>query len=506
MCFLNKICGMKNSVLLLFIFLIFNSGCSTLHNSAKEFLEKKSYQDAINVYQEILESDSSDEKALIGLKKAQLGWISQKLIEVRLLRLSGNHNKSLNLLLEVYNRQNLWGVFPFGAVAFTQKEETQFARTSVIQVVNEALKENKPLRAQLYLDRYNSLFQPLKAQNQFKDLQLAVRKSGVKFCSRAYSALKTDQYYYGSFIKNLCQIWSHKNPNLKKQVMHIHGKLYSNVNIDFDIPNLPEPVAKNITDNFKASFKATPWYKESAKNSLNISLKGEYFYKHLKTDETLKHTYTVSVPYEKKYIKDKDYERDKPDFLQAMDTVFTIANAVASLSGDYKGSSSYEKDNHDGTVTVYKTKYYDETRVTSYSAIKHTEEFKGNILLKSTLWDDAIEISYDMEDRNISVEHNNNSPKIGLTPKKADLIGKNEWLHILTKPIVDRLNSHLVAAWDTKFCESDFDYENTQQPIESMFRCLKVRKQNVPLNILSWFESVHGVSYNEAHEVLGEII
>lgn len=496
---------MRNISLVL-LFIIFNLGCSTLHKSAKEFLEEKSYQDAINVYNEILNKDSSDEEALIGLKKAQLGWLGQKLIEVRLLRQSGNHKKSLNLLLEIYNRQNIWSVYPLGAVAFTQKEETHFALTSVVKVVDSATKDKKPLRAQLYLDRYKLFFQSDKAQSKYKKLQSSVKKSGLEYCRGAYSSLKNNEYYYGSFINNLCLTWNQKKPNLKKQVMHIQGKLYGKVELDLDFPDLPKPLAKTIKHKLEESFKNTPWYKKSASNILNIRLKGNYSYKHDKSPETLQHSYQVRVPYKNKYIEDKDSDEDKPDFLKAMDAVVSISRAVASLSGSYEGNSTYKRDNHDGTVTVYETKYYNEPRVTSYSAIKHTEFFKGDVVLKTNLDNDEIDISYNMEDRNISVEHSNNSPDIGLSPKSADLIGESEWFNILTTPLIERFNSHLVAAWDTKFCDSDFDFNSSHQPVESMFRCLKVRKENVPLNILSWFESSHGVSYHEANEVLGEIL
>ncbi|MDB2426188.1 hypothetical protein N9W41_01450, partial [bacterium] len=130
-------------------------GCSTLHDKAQKHLTNESYDQAIGVYQDILRYDPKDRGALAGLTKARVGWIGKKLIQVRLLRLAGNHRKSLDLLLSIYSNENAWGVFPTGAAAFTQEEESHFAQKSIKFVVLKSLKKNKPLKAQFYLEKYD---------------------------------------------------------------------------------------------------------------------------------------------------------------------------------------------------------------------------------------------------------------------------------------------------------------------------------------------------------------
>ncbi|TSA04206.1 MAG: hypothetical protein D4R81_02210, partial [Nitrospiraceae bacterium] len=102
-------------------------GCNQLHRDAQTLMEGENYGDAAKVYERILKVDPSDAKAIVGLKKARLGWIDKKLLDVRMLRLAEQAGPASELLKQIIKSEREWQFYPEGAVQYTQEEETQYA-------------------------------------------------------------------------------------------------------------------------------------------------------------------------------------------------------------------------------------------------------------------------------------------------------------------------------------------------------------------------------------------
>ena len=110
--------------LLISAFILFATSCTTLSKQAKEQLEKKNYDEALLLYDRLVSEKPDDGEALEGRRKAREGVIDKNLIRVRLARMGKNYQESLELLREIALKEREWALYPSGAVAFTQAEET----------------------------------------------------------------------------------------------------------------------------------------------------------------------------------------------------------------------------------------------------------------------------------------------------------------------------------------------------------------------------------------------
>lgn len=492
-------------IILSFLLVILTVSCSSLSKKAEELLKNESYTEAIEVYQEILRSDSQDEEALAGLRKAQLGWISQKLIEVRLLRLAGNRLKSLDLLREIYVNESQWSLFPKGAATFTQKEESGFAQESVEYLVQEAVADEHPLRAQFYLDRYGTFFQSKKAEKQFNQMQSHVKQSGTKQCLIFSASLSPEQFYYGRFVRQFCQVWNLRQPSLKKQVRTLRGELYSTIDLVDKTKGMTENFSLKLRNALVQKLKSSPWYDEKSGKNIKLTLAGQYDYNHAKHLETLKHSYSVSIPYQVERIEQKSDPKKQSGFDAALDLAVATTNMMSVLSGQ-KISSSYSRDNGDGTITVTETKYRQEPRATTYSAVSHQETFQLALALSGPLGSGHLDTAHNASDRNTSIEHHNNMPDIGLTPQRARLVGQVDWLEAKVDVFAENFESQLNEAWDQLYCKDSLGEMSSAKTLEAMFRCLRIRHTEVPVTISQWFKANIGLSFNEAEKVVSGVL
>ncbi len=111
--------GFIRSMTLTSIFLFL--GCSTLHKTAEEMMDKESYDDAIRTYETILKRSPNDTDAIAGLRSAKEKYLDKRLIEIRLARIGNNHEQSWDMLLDLVKRERVWNFYPTGKVTFSQE-------------------------------------------------------------------------------------------------------------------------------------------------------------------------------------------------------------------------------------------------------------------------------------------------------------------------------------------------------------------------------------------------
>lgn len=484
----------------LFVFLILSlSACATLHKRGEKYLEQGAYAEAISIYERILNTNPRDEEAGAGLRRARLGWISQKLLEVRFLRLAENHIKSLDLLLDIYEKEIGWSVFPIGPEAFTQEEETEFAQRGVSFEVGRSLNHAHPLRAQYLLNRYKIFFQTKNAKKELDSLRERTHEAGLSRCKEDYSTLTDEQYFYGTFIGNLCNVWGFESPGLEKQYASAKDLFYTAVEAESSAVGLPKTYESELNNIFLARLRNTPWYDKDSTKVLKLDLAGNFIYSHARKHVTLKHSYTVSVPYT---VSWKEKKPSPQEIEAGKKTPLILRIATSVLDG---GASRVTRDNGDGTVTVTETRYRDEPRQTDYNATEHTEEFSFALTAKGVLHSAGLELAQNASESVTSIEHNNRMPNIGLLPKKAELIGEVNWLNTQATKLADRYERTLIETWDDMYCGGAQYDADTGQEVEYLFRCLKIYKSSPSIRYENWFEANIGLSIDETRAVVGDV-
>ncbi len=493
----------KLIVLLSILFsIILIAGCTSLQERGEEYLKVQAYSEAMATFEKILARDSNDQEARHGLRRAQKGWIGKTLIKVRRLRMADNYEESLDLLLEVYENQNHWQVYPKGNVAFTQEEETLWARRSILRLVHESVRDKKPLRGQYYLNRYPIFFQGQVPKKLYKKMTDAIYQLAQRECRLQIRNLKSYQYFYGRFVERFCQQWNLPPPDLALLQEKFKKETYSRVALNIDKAHgFPKTFALDLESRLQNRFKDSPWYDSSSNRVLKLKFLGRYDYKHTTRPTTLTHTYTESIPFETSRIERKSTSSNNKKSDSSLVTALKVTGFILSaIAGDF--GSERRTDNGDGTVTVYETHYRDVTRSTDYSATAHLETFEAEMALQGRLNKWPVQLVRSEEGSHNSVSHQNNMSSIGLYPKSADLVGRDDWIQNERQHLSAEFGRSLKEHWRDQYCNlKRFNGQSSQQR-EQAFRCMEVANSQTPVGFRRWFKNKYGLELNKTIELL----
>jgi hypothetical protein len=479
--------------------------CSSDLKRGQDYYDNGLYMEAIRSFEKALQDDPNESDAKIGLQKSRLSWISSKLIEVRLTRLAGNTQQSLDQLKAVIDNESLWSVYPEGAVAFTQEEESRFASLTVVDQIEQALKNGKPLLAHSILKNREGLFQGPRAK-QREVLATKVRLQGAGDCAKLSQKIRQSDYYFGLFTQKYCRFFGVKAPMLTAQAQAESQKLYRAVEIsavDAQGKPLDESTRAQLLEIFQKDFSGTPWYDAAGKNVLKMTAKLKFQSQHSQEPKKLQHSYTVSVPYDETYtVKKSEYEKAKNDtsFLNGLTQTL---NLIGAVGGAFSGEMPYrtERVNSDGTVTVTERKYRKEPRTLEYQAQEHKQKFLVDLLSSGKISDDSFSLAIQDSGEYTSIEHGNNMPEVGLLPQTANLIPDSDWLQARLQLASAQLKEKSIQAWNSRFCAGA--KAQGQLSADQFFRCWHSRSSALPKDLENWFVSTFGIKPAEAEILLG---
>jgi len=477
------------------------------HYKAKKFYNDGLYEASIASYEQLLVLDPEDVNAHAGLRRSRIAWIAHSLLEVRFMRMAGNYHGSMDLLLDIYNKENQWKVFPVGAEAYTQEEETRHAQDAVALLVSQSLSQNYPLRAQNNLASYSSFFQGEEDKSFFDTLKQRVFLGAQAHCEYYKTQLSASMYYFSKFITQYCNVWSLTPVDMSEQLIAMQQQFYSSVWVANSAQGMPDQFETRVKKAFMDQLENTPWYHNEGLKSIDFTLSGSFNYEHKEVPKDLTHAYTVSIPYEVSWVEKKEEPSEPSKGIWAF---LEVVVAVASIFTD---SDRREVDNGNGTITVYETRYRQETRHTSYRATEHTEIFQTNLAMNAKMPASYLELSDVTNDRHSSISHGNNMPSVNLYPEAVNLIGPSEFLQRRINEQAKQFRQHLINDWDKAYCQAeadadDFEFqifastesvEQTLHNIENLFRCMEIRNEkSIPVELQNWFKSHIGMNYEQA--------
>jgi len=273
------------------------SACNSLHGNAKILMEGEDYGEAAKVYSQILEQDPQDAKAIVGLKKARVGWIDRKLIDVRMLRLAEQSVAATDLLREIIEREREWKFYPEGAVQYTQEEETRFAEHFIAAQVDAWLAKRLLLQARAFLAHYQPIFATSVRVKTYEVLRSRMTQSATEQCREESQSLSPALPHWAAFIKQYCESWGVSlNPgfDLAKQLAL---PLYNAIEVVGNADTIPQALQAQGKQRLTEEFQRTAWYDSQATNALSVAVSAGFENDHSKTVEHTVHSYTVQVPY-----------------------------------------------------------------------------------------------------------------------------------------------------------------------------------------------------------------
>lgn len=419
--------------------LLLIAGCSTLKKNAAELLEQKEYGDALVIYEKILRDSPHDAEALAGRNRSRLGLIQKELIDVRFLRLSGQQGQANETLLRILQRVKEWGLYPEGAVAFTQFEEMSYASRAVEKGVDEALRRRRPFRAAADLEKWSALF-PAERSAALAQWRQRTRELGVEQCAEWRDRAPAAPFF-ARFLWRSCGLWGQPEMTLPPA-----RELFAWLE-----PQLrwfgpgPDPALETgLRGKLQAAFRDSPWYDANAGNVALARVEPRYDFRETRTPVELVHAYLVQVPYDSSELV--ELSRWVPD-----DRVETVSDASGNTRSEVVRDSRLVSYTEMRTVTRMR----DEVRSIPYAALRIEVEGKLDFDLRfdSGLFDDTKKL-YSARASETLVQHGNDSPEVRLRPQSPRVPSAGEVFEGLADRLAKELGSELGASWRRKFCRA----------------------------------------------------
>lgn len=454
---------------------LITSGCTTLQKEAGALLSQKSYDEAISGYNKILQNDPSNLRARAKRKEAYKGWIGQKLIDVRLLRLSGNHSKSIEILHEIFENEQRWGVFPEGPAYSTQLEEIEYAQKTILNLVQKQLERKHPLKALSTLDRYKFFFQSKKAKHIYNVQAENIKLVGLIRCRSDFKKLANSDLFHARFLRSYCGLWTDKKIKISKFEKNYLNESFGSVSVNVDNARISKKGAEYLHRTLNKRLKDSPWYHSGSKKEIQLVASGKFNYYVNRDPIELSHSYTA-----------QEYTAGAV----VMDAVLVAAAIFALAHGSGWGRSLRgvgQKRNVQKTI--------------NFTGSEVTENFNINLLLQGDLVNRPISISVNNFDMNKSYEHDSRNSAVGLYPKQADYVNKENWLSEQIINIADEFEVKIRNRWDGLYCKTDFEVTDN---IEHMMRCLVVADDSVPMIYEKWFRRRFGLESSQVYELLND--
>lgn len=425
---------MKQLIALILLLALFTS-CTTQFKKAQNLMAERNFDEALVIMEELTQKDPKDSDYQVGLKQAREGVIDQTLIRVRMARLANNNQESLELLRKTVERENNWGLFPTGAVAFTQSEETDEAYKTLRTEVYSLNQRNRHLRVLYLIERYKILFP--EARRKTFDLAFNDAKTHAKkFCLEKSRTTSEDTYFYNQLIAKWCSYASQK-VSIAKAVSPLYKEIAVSSKEQFQTP-LPHSFIVALGKNTNEQFLKTGWFDKNSRKDLGFTATGNYHFNENRYKEYRTHTYSDPVTVKAADGSSKTVYENR-SFPYFVNVIAQEVNAGLNIAAS------------DERIPRYQNTFHKTERETSHSFY---------------------------------------NAAIGLRPEKTgESYTDIEWLDIVSKNYATELYAHLRSSFEGAFCAPLSDATPRTDLINQSLICLRQMSKNPPDVISRVFEN-----------------
>lgn len=495
-------------------------GCSLQLREANSFLEHQQYVAAEQAFKNILAKDSTNPRALEGLHRSREGVLDKRLLEVRFLRLAGNHDEALETLGKVIDDENAWKLYPRGPVFFTQREEVRAALMHASNIIYADLKKNHPVPARRFYERHMDIFGQGDTLKRYGEIREDIYSQGKKTCEDFRKGAAQSQVYYGQFLNRYCGYWDKELlSNLTGGISDFNSRLYGSVTVKWGSETLPAEITNGLSEIIQNGLQRTPFYDPKGRRKLEVRATAEFKDLRKKAQVDLTQEYTTQEPYTA-YVPVMKSRQVPYQTTEAVMKQREVPYTVTEYEYNYytRQSSPVQKTYYRTkyyteyeSVTKYKTEYYTETEATTrYKTVPHAynyvgTEYRQNLILlinaKSSVNGNPIVIAVNRQDSAHGVAHNENIPAIGLTPRGVDLIEPVEWIRGKSTELESSLESKLQQLWADTYCRSKKEGSLGAADGEAVHRCLRSSRGGEFGFVDQWYKTYVGIPYSDAKQI-----
>lgn len=437
------------------------SACSTLSKQAKEQLENKNYDEALILYDRLVQEKPNEGEALEGQRKSREGVIDKNLIRVRLARLGQNTQESLDLLRDIVLKEREWNLYPSGAVAFTQSEETNEAKKILNQDLFSILKEKKPLKIFFWIERYKLLFDE-KFQIYLANFKTSATQEGQVQCKNWTKTVGPELPFWSQFVKRYCAVMG-----LDQKIAVYDKKLYAKADFKFDKDSIPKILQQMIYSDLNKTFKTTGWFDIAGKKNIVLTESGSYVFNESRQPQQETHAYKESIPY----------------------TEYVEHDHVDSAGKSYKTSDPV-------------TRYRDEDRFYRFigTRINQKIQFQTNARPDVPL---ITALTFNFEKQVQDFTHNENLPAISLYPQgPVSTQPEAAWLAKISADYSIEFKKSLTTDFKNAFCATLSESMSAISLTNGSLLCLR-EAWSSPLAVIErHFQNQFGLSVYDTHSLV----
>lgn len=453
--------------LLALILLSCQLACSSLTDQGDDLFEKGLYLEAEKTYNEALQKDANDSKAMSGLQKARVKIIDVGLIEVRMLRLAKNFLVAADKLENLLQKQASWRVQFTSGIAETQETESRSSKDYLIGEMNREVDSGFPERSYWLWHTHKMILENNGSSPDLEAVRSKNTASGKKKCTDLQSLPTGKDVFLRTFVSRYCSLWGSAWSSKNKID---DAWLYSNVKFEnqYKVENLNYSGSLNsqaLKDALEKAFRSTAYFHPSANRTLALSMSGTLAYSDHRNSERRRKSY-----------------QDEEVTEQLVTTT------------DEKGVKKDEKQKKKKKIT----------REFSYFVTTHQESANFVSNVKGTVGDQSFSSNHQDSTQRSSESHNESNEKAGVYPQKPKLIDVKSWFAQQDNTAVANFKKDLNQTWSQHFCplisEASQEKEEKSSQWELVERCGRVETQNQVVD--TFYRTRFHLSYSEFWSLL----
>lgn len=288
--------------------------------------------------------------------------------------------------------------------------------------------------------------------------------------------------YFKSFVNKYCHFFKEEGLSLND----IGLELYNQITVD------ENSIGGNVV---KRAFFQSPWFNEYSSKQTNSFVKSDFFYDEKNQYKTQIHEY-----YEKeKYIEQVEKTGFKMVPYQEQEMQCNYIDPYNPCQ--YVTVSKSRLDTY--TYTKPETRYRDVRREYKYSVKETIQMISSSIETNIFLLGSSIKIPYKNYSQYVKLNHNENKPNIGLSPKVEPLYSKDYVIGSEWDIFYNFIQNELDRIWIGTYCgKNSFVNVDFYFSGEAISACLRSKNGYKVDGVEDWFSR----NFNLSREIISSYI
>jgi hypothetical protein len=419
------------------------SACTSLVEKGDKLYQQGLYQQAAALYEQALAEDAEDIKAQQGLVVARNKIIDRGLIEVRMLRLSGNFTGAAQKLEIILRNQSKWSLESFGAQATTQHEELGHINAWLRKEAKSLANSQQPDRFRWFESQYAYLLNNAQMSDELTQYTAQLKQDGKSRCLSLAEHVHGQRFYLRQFVHKYCLAWQQpvslkldKYDQSRFRRVHFDTRL----NLGTFESTAQRYLIESTLIDLRNVFQKSLWFTSQAQQTAHLQFSTDVTY-----DRQVRHTQQ-----EKRYL-------------------------VTESRVDPKNSEQ--------RINV------DVERVYIYPINEYQEYYTVRLGYNGMIAGQVVSHQHSSSEVNSTKSHTANYEAAGIKPLSARFLNLTALLKAQLTPLQSQYRSDLNALWKLQYCQ----HATAESVAENALRCGKINPNEDFVN--HWFKQEFGVDY-----------